>query len=59
MFYMKKIVKIQIKRQIRNGKEYHTFYITLPKELVEILGWREGDQVLVTIENGKLIISKI
>ena len=52
---MSGVVKLRAK-QTKPG--YHSYEITLPKELVELLGWKPGDKLLVELKDNKLIIYK-
>jgi len=37
-----------------SGKKSHsTFFVTIPKALVEALGWKKGDEVEFKLEDGK------
>jgi formylmethanofuran dehydrogenase subunit D len=40
-----------------SGKKSHsTFFVTIPKALVEALGWKKGFEVEFKIKNGKVIL---
>ena len=56
---MARIVKLQVKRWERDGREYRTYLVTAPKALVEMLGWREGDMLRVSVDEGKLVFERI
>jgi hypothetical protein len=32
--------------------------LKFPPEIIEETGWKEGDQLTITVENGALIVSK-
>ena len=34
----------------------HYYFRTLPKHLIEKVGWKEGDEVLFSVKNGKIIL---
>ncbi len=44
------IVKL---RERRGGGGYVSYEVTLPKELVRLLGWRPGDRLLVELVEGE------
>jgi AbrB family looped-hinge helix DNA binding protein len=36
-------------RERRGGRGHISYEITIPKELVELLGWRTGDKLLIEL----------
>ena len=42
----------------REGKKYEKFWITIPKKIVEKLGWKKGQELNADVKNSKLIIQK-
>jgi len=49
-------MKIKFKRKIRQTGA--TSAITLPKELLEALGWEQGTEVLLSVNDKSIIIEK-
>ena len=48
-------------REKRTRNEYTVYQITIPKDLVELLGWRKGDKLVIFLKEDEkaLIIRKI
>lgn len=46
----------EIRKLQTTGEDGETYYVTLPKELVEKLGWRKGQNLTVHAYNKELII---
>ena len=49
-------VKLRVHRQVKRGRVYVTYELTLPKDIVELLGWGDGTELevrLVTTEDGR------
>lgn len=44
------------RRITRTGS--YTYYVTLPKEELEQLGWREKERVVIKREGARLVIEK-
>ena len=40
------------------SKITRNYQLTLPKDVRKIVGLREGDEVMLTVENGKITITK-
>lgn len=40
------------------NKEYFKHVLTVPDDALKKLGWKSGEKLVQTIENGKLIISR-
>lgn len=51
-------VKLRVKRWRLEGKEYVSYQLTAPKPLIERLGWKAGDVILVRIRDGDLVYSR-
>ncbi len=49
------IVKL---RKRGSGLGYYSYEVTIPKELVERLGWKPGDRIIVRLEGSKIILEK-
>ncbi len=52
-------MKLRSKKSVKSGKEYITYEITLPKDLVEALGWKGGIELetrIIDIEGKKAIV---
>jgi len=54
------IVKLQAKK---SREKYVSYLVTIPSRLVELLGWRPGDKLLIELkeEDGekKIVIKKV
>ena len=50
-----KVVKLQI-RKTKSGNNYFT---TIPLDIIDSLGWKEGDKLLVQKQDTKVTIEKI
>ena len=40
------------------GKQEEVFFIPIPDEIVEALGWVDEQQIEVEVKNGKIIVTK-
>lgn len=47
----------QLSRKYK-GKEYSKYVIVIKKELVEELGWKEGEELRGKVKGKKLVIEK-
>ncbi len=52
------VVKVQVKKLKQGNKEYHQYYITLPKQLIEALSISHGDSLNVFLERGDIILRR-
>lgn len=53
-------VTLQERRISKEGKEYVTYYITFPKQIVDFLGFVRGDEFeLVQGENEEIILKRV
>ncbi|MEX0878025.1 MAG: AbrB/MazE/SpoVT family DNA-binding domain-containing protein [Candidatus Spechtbacterales bacterium] len=52
----RKLEEKNIRKIMRTGREGASFGLTLPKEIVKKLGWRERQKVVVEEKDGKIII---
>jgi len=43
-----------IRKLSRTGK--YSYYVTIPKAYIDILGWRERQRLVVTMEGDRLIV---
>jgi len=41
------VVRLQVRRRVRRGREYTHFFVTVPKEIAELLGLRKGQRMEV------------
>lgn len=53
----RKLADKNIRKLTRIGRNGASLGLTLPKEIVEKLGWRERQKVRVKVERKKVIIS--
>jgi AbrB family looped-hinge helix DNA binding protein len=44
--------------KIKLGKVGNSFKVTIPVDMIEDLGWKEGDILRIGLEDSKLIIHK-
>lgn len=51
-----KASKTEMRKLQRTGEDGESYMITLPKELVESLGWRKGQKLTVHKYGKKLIV---
>ena len=49
------IVKL---RKRRSGLGYYSYEVTIPKELVEHLGWKPGDRIIVRLEDSRIVLER-
>jgi len=47
---------VTLSRYTKDGKDY--FRITIPREFIEVLGWKPHDKILIKIVRGKYLILK-
>lgn len=52
----RKVSETEVRKLQKTGREGESYAITLPKELVESLGWRKGQKVTVHKYGKKLIV---
>lgn len=52
----KKVTETEVRKMQTTGRDGESYMITLPKELVEELGWRKGQKVTVHKYGKKLIV---
>lgn len=45
----------QLSRRVQ-GKEYPKYVMTIPPDCVDKLGWQQGSELEVVIENNKLVV---
>lgn len=45
-------------RKNKEGKPFHKWQVTLPPDVVEALDWKPGDDLTVTVEDGRLVITR-
>jgi bifunctional DNA-binding transcriptional regulator/antitoxin component of YhaV-PrlF toxin-antitoxin module len=51
------IVKLQkVKTREKNGREYYKYQITLPKKLIDAIGWEPGDELIPKLKGSKIQI---
>ena len=43
------IIKLQ-RKDTRSQGGYHSYFVTIPKDYVEILGWEKGDKLLLELK---------
>jgi antitoxin component of MazEF toxin-antitoxin module len=46
-------------RIVRLSRHGNSLHIAVPKHYLAALAWSEGDQILVTIDNGLLVASRV
>lgn len=46
----------EVRKLQTTGEDGQSYYVTLPKELVEKLGWRKGQKITVHSRGQELII---
>jgi len=39
-----------------DGKEYPKYVITISPKNIEQVGWKEGTELVATVENGKIVV---
>jgi antitoxin component of MazEF toxin-antitoxin module len=44
--------------KVKLGKVGNSFKITIPMDMIEDMGWKEGDLLRIGLEDGRLIIHK-
>jgi antitoxin component of MazEF toxin-antitoxin module len=44
--------------RVKLGKVGNSFKITIPMDMIEDLGWEEGDLLRIGLEDGRLIVHK-
>lgn len=49
---------MQKMERTRNGRAHVRFYVTVPKTLVEALGWEKGDELVFRLVDHKLIMER-
>ena len=49
------IVKL---RKRGSGLGYYSYEVTIPKELVERLGWKPGDRIIVRLEGSRIVLER-
>ena len=54
---IKKLADKNIRKLIRLGRAGSSLGLTLPKEIVDLLGWRERQKVKVKVSRKRVIIS--
>ena len=47
----------QLSRKV-GGKRYSKFVTVIPPNIIENLGWKDGDELESEVKDGKLIIKK-
>lgn len=51
--------RIQVKTDKKKGKGYQTYSLNIPKEIMDLKGWKAGDELkFVVYKGGLLYISK-
>lgn len=40
-------------------KPYFRWVLHPPKEIIELLGWENGDEVLARVQDGNLVLSRV
>ena len=45
----------QLSRKVDN-KEYPKYVVTIPPKCIEKLGWKEGIELEVSVENNKMVL---
>ena len=51
--------KLQKMERKRDGRPHVQFYVTIPKALVDALGWEKGDDLDVKLVDSKLCLEKV
>jgi len=46
---MVEVVKLSKKQYKKNGKEYVSYVLSVPKQFVQKLGWRGGNKIITDI----------
>lgn len=47
----------QVSREYQ-GTEYEKFWVVIPNKLLELLGWKAGQELKAEVKGGKLVIEK-
>ncbi|MEK6883987.1 MAG: AbrB/MazE/SpoVT family DNA-binding domain-containing protein [Nanoarchaeota archaeon] len=47
----------QVSREYE-GTKYEKFWVVIPNKLLELLGWKSGQELNAEVKGGKLVIEK-
>jgi len=50
------VKEVKLSHYVKDGKEYYR--ITIPREIVELLGWKPHDKILIKVVQRKYLILK-
>lgn len=53
------MTKLQSVTRTRRGREQITYTLTIPKKIVDLMGWKKGDEILPIPNEGHLILRKM
>ena len=53
----RKVGNEQVRKLQRTGEDGGSYMVTLPKEMIEQLGWRKGQKVVISKTGDALVIA--